>query len=73
MLFQVTHIDAHGHRRKARVSARNTQDAADQMDRAFGESRVASYVRMAAHPVLCLVARSNGAQREFFRGLPCGS
>lgn len=73
MLFQVTHIDAQGHRRKARVSARNTQDAADQMDQEFGESRVASYVRMAAHPVLCLVVRSNASQRESFRGLPRGS
>ena len=37
MLFKVTHIDQQGHRRRARVSARNSQDAHDQMEREYGD------------------------------------
>lgn len=72
MLFKVTHINEQGHRRKARVSARNSQDATDQMERVYGESRAGACMRMAARPVLHVVARLNVSAGESLRGMQCG-
>lgn len=55
MFFAVTHFDAAGHRRKARVLARDWSDAIDQMERVYGLARRASCVRLATRPVLRLV------------------
>jgi len=62
MIFKVIHIDKNGHRRKARVTARSSQDAADQMDREFGDARGGSCLRLTQRPVLSVVERG-GAQR----------
>lgn len=72
MLFKVTHIDEAGHRRRARVSARSSQDAHDQMERVYGESRAGACVRMVAVPVLHVVGRANAPARAYSRGLSCG-
>lgn len=74
MLFKVTHIDEQGHRRKALVPARSWQDAADQMDRLYGDSRAGACMRMASKPVLHVVARGARVGSEFFMGDgSCGS
>ena len=72
MLFKVTHIDQQGHRRRARVSARNSQDAHDQMEREYGDSRSGACVRMACSPVLHMVIRANGAGRAVLKEAVCG-
>lgn len=58
MLFKVTHIDESGHRRRAQVSARNSQDATDQMEQVYGEARSGACLRMVVRPVLHLVERN---------------
>lgn len=73
MLFKVTHIDPDGHRHRARVTAGNARDAMEQLDREFGDARAGACVRMAAHPALCLVVRSNAALREGSGRVLCGS
>lgn len=57
MLFKVTHIDAQGHRRKARVTARSTADAMEQADREWGDARACACVPMKARPVLHVAAQ----------------
>lgn len=47
MLFKVTHINEQGHRRRAQISARSSQDATDQMERVYGEARAGACMRMA--------------------------
>jgi hypothetical protein len=59
MFFAVTHIDAGGHRRKARVLARDWSDAIGQMEQEFGVGRRVSCLRMQTRPVLC-IARQQG-------------
>lgn len=58
MFFAVTHFDAAGHRRKARVLARDWSDAIDQMERVYGLARRASCLRLQTHPVLFVVPRA---------------
>jgi hypothetical protein len=58
MYFAVTHFDEAGHRRKARVLARDNRDAMDQMERVFGLARGASCLRLQTRPVLFVAPRS---------------
>jgi hypothetical protein len=54
MYFAVTHFDAAGHRRKARVLAKGWGDAIDQMERVYGVARAGSCLRLQTRPVLCV-------------------
>ena len=54
MFYAVTHFDAAGHRRKARVLARDWSDAIGQMERVYGLARGASALRLTTRPVLCI-------------------
>lgn len=55
MIFKVTHINQHGHRRLARVTAQSVADALDQVDREWGDARALACLRMATRPVLRVV------------------
>lgn len=70
MLFKVTHIDEAGHRHRAQVSARNSQDATDQMERQFGEARGVSCMRLPVRPVLRVLV--DGSGRNYGKGVVCG-
>ncbi|MFA5900553.1 MAG: hypothetical protein WC829_15745 [Hyphomicrobium sp.] len=54
MYFAVTHFDAAGHRRKARVLAKGWGDAIDQMEQVYGVARGGSCLKMKTRPVLCV-------------------
>lgn len=62
MLFAVTHFDRNGHRRKARVAARDNRSAMEQMEAMFGPARAVHCLRLAARPVLRLVAGQMGGR-----------
>lgn len=64
MLFTVTHINVAGHRRRARVTAQSVADAMDQVDREWGDARALACLRMAARPVLRVVAQQPQQMRR---------
>lgn len=60
-MFQITHYDASGHRRRARVTARNVTDAMDQMDAEYGAGLGGSAIRLERRLDLVPVTKKNEA------------
>lgn len=64
MFFAVTHFDAAGHRRKARVLARDWSDAIGQMEQVYGLASRWACLKLTPRPLACVACVPHQASKE---------
>lgn len=64
MIFAVTHFDAAGQRRKARVLAQDWSDAIGQMEQVYGVASRATCLKLTPRPLVCVARVTLQTRKE---------